>query len=296
MATETNNLKLNKPDITDFYNIDLVNVNMDKIDEAIGEKANKGDIPSIPDSLPANGGNADTLGGKTQQEFFGNAINQPPNYNLNDISKTGLYEIRPSAASNPTINSPMNAWGLCIHYEHSSMKHQTVLFAYGDYPMTTRRTYTGSAWTKWVSDDDFRKSRFKTLSNGSSLFAYILNTMPDYTSDTIRVYDGVDIPTKYGYVAGANDFLFHIDKLDNGYSMIKAKDNRGNREFMIRSGNGVWQDWKEVCDGGNADTVDGQHVNLGVGNWGLKPICASTNDVTAGVTGLQQGHVLIVYE
>lgn len=174
MATETTNLKLNKPDKTDFYNIDLVNINMDKIDEAIGEKANKGDIPSIPDSLPANGGNADTLDGK-----------------------------------------------------HAS---------------------------------DFRNTSFRTLANGTSLFDYVLNTMTDRTSDTIRIYDGVDVPTKYGYVVGANDFLFHIDKIDNGYSMIKAKDNRGNREFMIRSGNGVWQDWKEVCDGGNADTVDGYHA------------------------------------
>ncbi|SHM95034.1 hypothetical protein SAMN02746066_04043 [Anaerosporobacter mobilis DSM 15930] len=44
MATETKNLKLSKPDKTDFYNIDLVNTNMDKIDKAIGEKADKTEI------------------------------------------------------------------------------------------------------------------------------------------------------------------------------------------------------------------------------------------------------------
>lgn len=75
MATETTNLKLNKPDKTDFYNIDLVNANMDKIDEAIAGKAgtthkhNKADISDFPSSLPANGGNADTVGGKTPSEF-----------------------------------------------------------------------------------------------------------------------------------------------------------------------------------------------------------------------------------
>lgn len=66
MATETTNLKLNKPDKTDFYNIDIVNTNMDKIDGAIAGKADKKDIPT---SLPANGGNADTVGGKQASEF-----------------------------------------------------------------------------------------------------------------------------------------------------------------------------------------------------------------------------------
>lgn len=75
MATETTNLKLNKPDKTDFYNIDLVNANMDKIDEAVAGKAdtthkhNKADISDFPSSLPANGGNADTIGGKSPSEF-----------------------------------------------------------------------------------------------------------------------------------------------------------------------------------------------------------------------------------
>ena len=66
MSTETTNLKLNKPDKTDFYSIDLVNTNMDKIDEAVTGKASKDDIPK---SLPANGGNADTVGGKLPSAF-----------------------------------------------------------------------------------------------------------------------------------------------------------------------------------------------------------------------------------
>lgn len=47
---------------------------------------------------------------------------------------------------------------------------------------------------------------------------------------------------------------------------------------------------------GNADTVDGWHMNLAVGAWGIKPICAGTGDMVAGSTGLSQGHVYIVYE
>lgn len=44
MATETTNLKLNKPDKTDFYDIAVQNENMDKIDHAFENKADKTEI------------------------------------------------------------------------------------------------------------------------------------------------------------------------------------------------------------------------------------------------------------
>ncbi|WP_455714681.1 hypothetical protein [Anaerosporobacter sp.] len=65
----TTNLGLIKPSETEFINIEDINGNMDKIDQAVGEKANKTDIPTIPSSLPANGGNADTVGGKLPSAF-----------------------------------------------------------------------------------------------------------------------------------------------------------------------------------------------------------------------------------
>lgn len=68
MSTTTK-LGLIKPSGTDFINIEDINGNMDKIDEAIAGKANKTDIPIIPGSLPANGGDADTVGGKLPSAF-----------------------------------------------------------------------------------------------------------------------------------------------------------------------------------------------------------------------------------
>ena len=50
------------------------------------------------------------------------------------------------------------------------------------------------------------------------------------------------------------------------------------------------------ANGGNSDTVDGYHVSLTIGTWGLKPISAGTGDMTAGVTGLSQGNIYLVYE
>ena len=158
MATETANLKLNKPDKTDFYNIDLVNANMDKIDKAIGEKADKTDIPSIPDSLPANGGNADTVGGKLPSAF-----------------------------------AP-------VGHTHSK----------------------------------------------------------------------------------ADVGLGNVDNTDDANKRVNYANSAGSAN--------------NANNAGNADTVDGWHMNLAVGAWGIKPICAGTGDMVAGSTGLSQGHVYIVYE
>lgn len=47
---------------------------------------------------------------------------------------------------------------------------------------------------------------------------------------------------------------------------------------------------------GNADTVDGYHMNLDPGSLGIKPIVAQTGDLVAGSTGLSNGHIVLVYE
>lgn len=47
---------------------------------------------------------------------------------------------------------------------------------------------------------------------------------------------------------------------------------------------------------GNSDTVDGWHMNLDPGSWGIKPTCAGTGDLAAGSSGLANGHIYIVYE
>ncbi len=47
---------------------------------------------------------------------------------------------------------------------------------------------------------------------------------------------------------------------------------------------------------GNADTVDGWHMNLAYNAYGIKPICAGTGGMTSGATGLSNGHVYLQFE
>ena len=66
MAEQTQNFNLTKDAGTDYYNIDTANANLDKIDKELknlnDDKANKSEIPK---SLPANGGDANTVNGHT---------------------------------------------------------------------------------------------------------------------------------------------------------------------------------------------------------------------------------------
>lgn len=88
--TQTDNLHLKKPGADDFYNVEDFNENFDAIDKAVTEKApaahthTKSEITDFPKSLPANGGNADTVDGyhaddfvKTSHESWVNQIQIP---------------------------------------------------------------------------------------------------------------------------------------------------------------------------------------------------------------------------
>lgn len=150
MATETKNLKLNKPDKTDFYNIDLVNANMDKIDDAVGEKANKSDIPSIPDSLPANGGNADTLDGVSRTNFlqryaFGTGLN------LNDNNYRQPYECDIDNITSESIGLIKN-WHHLIYLPHMNNNGFGMQIAFPlDNPgaLPRYRTSINTTWNDW---------------------------------------------------------------------------------------------------------------------------------------------------
>lgn len=182
MATETKNLKLNKPETTDFYNIAAQNENMDKIDEAIAGKANKTDIPSIPDSMPAKGGDADTVGGKLPSAFA------PASHNHDD--------------------------------------------------------------------------RYYTESEMDIKLGAKANTGHSHTKSDIG--------------------LGNVDNTADANKSVNYANSAGSAN--------------NATNAGNADTVDGWHMNLAIGDWGIKPICAGTGDMVAGTTGLSQGHVYIVYE
>lgn len=131
--------------------------------------------------------------------------------------------------------------------------------------------------------------------------------------------------TKLGLIKPSSTDFINIEDINGNMDIIdQTFENKANKEDIPTSlpaagGNADTVDNKHASDfanashnhtasqitglptslpanGGNSDTVDGWHVNLAIGNWGIKPICAGTGDMVAGATGLSQGHVYIVYE
>lgn len=107
--------------------------------------------------------------------------------------------------------------------------------------------------------------------------------------------DKADIPTSLpanGGDADTVDGKHASDFANANHSHNKADIGLGNVDNTADANKNV----NYANGAGNADTVDGLHVDGTLGNQSLKPIIASTNDLTAGVSPLSQGTVYIVYE
>ena len=255
MATETKNLKLSKPDKTDFYNIDLVNANMDKIDEEIGGKANKSEIPT---SLPANGGNADTVGGKSASDFLGKALIDAPSYDLNNITNTGFYAIEPKGSINPTKNNPFDGWGVCFHIKYSATSHQTAFYSNGNKPLTYRRSLLNDSWTSWE-----------------------------------KVNDGGNADTVDGYHAWQQQCLSNGGIAYNYWSFLQWDDAIQYFRLQVDGADGS----RHKVHVANADTVDNLHVDYGTHNtYGLRTMAMDTFDLQVGITPMGPGQIYIMYE
>ena len=86
--------------------------------------------------------------------------------------------------------------------------------------------------------------------------------------------------------------------------ILRAQYNRvGDGMFRMYCGDGSlgvscnYSDNANDANGaGNADTVDGWHMNLAYDAWGIKPLCAGTGGMASGSTGLSTGHVYLQFE
>lgn len=124
---------------------------------------NKPTIPSIPASLPANGGNADTVDGKHASAFaqadhvHGTTPVTEANTNLNDYSVAGVYSF---TVANQPVNRPSgtsNGWLVVVPWT-SNPTTQTVKqfwLRHGGVNTTDHEVYTRTkigdyGWSSWA--------------------------------------------------------------------------------------------------------------------------------------------------
>lgn len=301
MATETTNLKLNKPDKTDFYNIDLINDNMDKIDKAIGDKANKTDIPT---KLPANGGNADTVGGKRVHELSQKAYLVANGVDLFEYIESltdeqlpphGTVIIRAFNCKNSPLDgfpakvviSQSNGGDFIITVTRLEHKDWYILTAR---EVSTRKMFTcgkrDNVWQPWT-----QAIGFSYLPDRIDILNYVSTKAFDGDRISLRCLGAVNAPHTN------SDFFFDVWRLSDVWIKVQAYEMGTNEVYLNSKINGNWTGWRKLNDGGNADTVDGWHVELRPQNfYGLRPIAMDTFDLQAGITPMSPGQIYIMYE
>lgn len=219
LGKKTENYELLKPAQEDFYDVDDFNRNADLIDSALKALADKGisleemisslaqvartgsynDLSDKPISLPANGGNADTVDGKHASDFF-NIVDNDTFYqtetDINGITETGIYRCAKfyqgashSGGADGGRNLPDNGDGQgvleVIRYNGSGYIGTNQMWIHQIYysPHGTRPWYrfvSGSAVGNWIQLDK----------NAETLQGYSYDDIMDNAySDSVDIAD-----------------------------------------------------------------------------------------------------------
>lgn len=208
----------------------------------------------IPTTLPANGGNADTVGG------VGIA-------NLRQITQTLINTLPavPNGEGDFLVNCDTSDTSFPYKYGHLSIRYGSYT---GEYVATFRttgndnkvyyNTYLTNHWHGWINVADGGK-------------ANSADTLTDWGTRTVT--NANDAP--FGFCAALdcenapNPFWSTI--LTTGSSSATKYKTQiafpwafgaGENKIRYRCENdGEWGSWINVADGGNADTVDGKHAD-----------------------------------
>lgn len=276
--TENYNLELQQG--ADFINVNGLNTNFNTIDGELknleDNKAPKehkhktSDITDFPAKLPADGGDADTVGGKSADDFRLTNVSIVSNKDYNSFTNGTVY------AATGCANSPDN---YCIV--------ETNVAPNGDgyqkaYCVNTRITYnrkraTVDGWTTWMDNRDGGNAytlsgkgvtdfvqNYKQVANGTSILAWAESVANVHNIVTARIQNPPDPPTNYGYIAGDCDFWVTAYSLSTNkdYIQLEIRDIRSNSVFRNNKLAGVWRGWDSTNDGGNAHAVDGLHLGV----------------------------------
>lgn len=191
-------------------------------------------------------------------------MKQTANYNLNKPDATDVVDIEYLSANMDIVDSEL----------YKSLKNDvTVTIAQGGTGAKTvgdARTNLGlgAAATKAVDT-------LPTASSGNLITSGAVKSAIDGKSNISHTHDDI-----YYTESEMNNKL--ASKSDTGHTHT-ASQVTGLPTSL-------------PANGGNADTVDGFHVNLANATWGLKPIYADTWDMISGTTQLSQGNIYMVYE
>lgn len=252
------------------------------------------DITDFPTSLPANGGNADTIDGKHASEFMQwLGITNDTDF-MNDANHKVDYHCNISDGT--LIGLPMANWYHIVYYMHSYSNGYGMQIAY---PLsfdgaTFIRRSDGITWTNWKNVADGGNAETVGGKHASDFYqvASGLRTNAVYSDIFSTTLSAIHACwNKWCFVVGSSIDSSSSDYIDNAPETTNAlwyevfTGGIGNRAFQIAIGcfahqrktfirykhDEVWSEWYNIADGGNADTVDGKHASNFIGGGYIYP-------------------------
>ena len=294
------------------------------INAALNSKANLSDIPT---TLPANGGNSDTLDGKHANDFVENILNQNHHFSM----VYGDHAYITNAMDSNVPNLPISNY-IHIVSRRDNGEVETVLSIGVDYTKNVYVYRKNDGIWKNLSDGGNAATLETHPASDFALKTDIPTTLPANggNADTLdgkhaeSFMQWLGTPDDIGFMNDANYQVdYHCTMGDgtkiglpiagwyhivyyhqvnppgySGYGMqIAYPLNFDGATFIRRSDGTTWKDWKNIADGGTAVIANyAGNVSATLSNNCLRNISAGTADLSAGVSELATGAIYLVYE
>lgn len=176
--------------------------------ESDAKYAQKTDIPS---SLPANGGNADTVDGLHAEKFMRYEPDKSIVTSINDMTTVGTYGVY---AATPDFPTGYGNWGLLEVQAYGLICYQIIKFESGII-INRAKAVNQTEWTKWkeISTTPIKSTTFSGTTNeyGNVVFTAVGNKIPVFAE--CSPYCG--IPLRFN----DNYWIHCIDPITNSNSI-----------------------------------------------------------------------------
>lgn len=222
---------------------------------AVAKQGTELRLPAYPTSLPADGGDADTVDGLHAADLR-KVFTSLGAVDFNAVKTSGDYVVTGNTNA-PTTNA--TSWHLNVERTYSGNAAYVVQHAiyYNNTQPDSwwRKCYDGTNWTAWARVNDggnANKLNISVLPNSADILAWASEQGGQKCAKAICA-SAVDAPTSGRYI-----YTVEWDISSGGYMLIaKRVDNVAPAIYYNRWYN-TWSGWKNIADGGNAALLNGK--------------------------------------
>ena len=248
----------------------------------------KAELSDIPTTLPADGGNADTLDGLHANVFFNNIAGLISPETSGKATLVEYIRTLDSATSNFYASNfddlPTNNWGYNVTvYKAGGAIYVIAYKALSNSEIYVRNFTVSGEWDgDWTRLNDGGNADTLDGKHASDFADNIYKGYPTEGNCNNATAQGVYTVSNNSTNAPGSDFYtLIVDVAGDGTWIVQNAISAGTESVAYRRTriNGNWGAWKNIADGGNAATVNGYTVNANIPA-GFSPIGQNTENKT----------------